>query len=52
MNRYNFKDVEKKWQTYWETNKTFKSKIIKNKKKFYCLEISLSQSIDNPSFLS
>ena len=39
MNRYNFKDVEKKWQTYWETNKTFKSKIIKNKKKFYCLEM-------------
>ncbi len=39
MNRYNFKDVEKKWQTYWETNKTFKSKIIENKKKFYCLEM-------------
>ena len=39
MNRYNFKDVEKKWQTYWETNKTFKSEIIKNKKKFYCLEM-------------
>ena len=39
MNRYNFKDVEKKWQKYWETNKSFKSKIIKNKKKFYCLEM-------------
>ncbi len=37
--RYNFKIIEKKWQGYWEKNKTFKAKIVKNKKKFYCLEM-------------
>ncbi len=37
--RYNFKIIEKKWQEYWEQNKTFEAKIIKNKKKFYCLEM-------------
>ena len=39
MNRYNFKEIEIKWQTYWEKNKTFKTQIQKNKKKFYCLEM-------------
>ena len=39
MERYNFKLVEKKWQNYWEKDKTFKSVISKNKKKFYCLEM-------------
>ena len=39
MERYNFKIVEEKWQKYWHTNKTFKSEINKNKKKFYCLEM-------------
>ena len=39
MDRYNFKTVEKKWQTFWEENKSFKSEIDKNKKKFYCLEM-------------
>ena len=39
MNRYNFKVVEKKWQSYWEKNKSFKSKLDKSKKKFYCLEM-------------
>ena len=37
--RYNFKVVEKKWQNYWLKNKTFQAKIIKGKKKFYCLEM-------------
>jgi len=37
--RYNFKITEKKWQEYWEQNKTFTAKIIKDKKKFYCLEM-------------
>ena len=31
MERYNFKLVEDKWQKYWQENKTFKSKIIKDK---------------------
>ena len=39
MDRYNFKDVENKWQKFWEINETFKSKIDQNKKKFYCLEM-------------
>ena len=39
MDRYNFKIIEDKWQKYWEKNKTFKSKLDKNKKKFYCLEM-------------
>ena len=34
MERYNFKTVEKKWQKFWDKNKTFKKKINKNKKKF------------------
>ena len=38
-NRYNFRKVEEKWQKNWEKNKTFSSKIDKNKKKFYCLEM-------------
>ena len=37
--RYNFKEVEKKWQKIWEDTNAFASKIDKNKKKFYCLEM-------------
>ncbi|MDC1170281.1 leucine--tRNA ligase [Candidatus Pelagibacter sp.] len=37
--RYNFKTIENKWQKIWESKKVFKSKIDKNKKKFYCLEM-------------
>ena len=37
--RYNFKIIEKKWQDYWVENKSFEAKIIKDKKKFYCLEM-------------
>ena len=39
MDRYNFKTVETKWQSYWEKNKSFQTKLDKNKKKFYCLEM-------------
>ncbi len=39
MERYNFKIVEKKWQEFWKKNNSFKAKIEKNKKKFYCLEM-------------
>ena len=39
MERYNFKTIESKWQNLWSQNKTFNTKIIKNKKKFYCLEM-------------
>ncbi len=39
MNRYNFYNVEDKWQNYWEKEKIFKTNLDKNKKKFYCLEM-------------
>ncbi len=39
MERYNFKIVEQTWQKFWEDEKTFSTKIDKNKKKFYCLEM-------------
>ncbi len=39
MNRYNFKEIESKWQKIWSDKKVFKSKIDKSKKKFYCLEM-------------
>ena len=39
MERYNFSLVEKKWQDFWEKNKTFACKVDKNKEKFYCLEM-------------
>ena len=37
--RYNFKEIEIKWQNQWERDKIFESKINSNKKKFYCLEM-------------
>ena len=39
MERYNFRLIESKWQKFWVTNRTFETKIIKDKKKFYCLEM-------------
>jgi leucyl-tRNA synthetase len=39
MERYNFKDIEIKWQKYWEKNNFFSAKKQTNKKKFYCLEM-------------
>ena len=39
MERYNFKSIETKWQKFWEDDKTFSTKLDKNKKKFYCLEM-------------
>ena len=39
MERYNFKEIEEKWQKHWDENNVFKTKIDKNKEKFYCLEM-------------
>ncbi len=39
MERYNFKEIEDKWQKHWEKNNFFKVKKDKNAKKFYCLEM-------------
>ena len=39
MERYNFKTVEQKWQKFWHDNKVFSTKVDRDKKKFYCLEM-------------
>ena len=39
MERYNFKIIENKWQKFWDDKKIFSTKIVKGKKKFYCLEM-------------
>ena len=39
MERYDFKTIENKWQKTWAENKSFKTSLDKNKKKFYCLEM-------------
>ena len=37
---YNFNDIEKKWQKYWETNKTFAAKDCdKSRPKYYVLDM-------------
>ncbi len=37
IKKYNHKKIEKKIQKFWYKNKIFKTKINKNKKKYYCL---------------
>src|SRR5512137_1442717 len=36
---YNFSEIEKKWQQFWEENKTFKTVLDKSKPKFYALDM-------------
>ena len=36
---YNHLEVEKKWQDYWVSNKTFKAEIDENKPKYYALDM-------------
>jgi len=36
---YNFKEIEKKWQKYWEENKTFKTSDFSDKQKYYVLDM-------------
>src|SRR5574344_1415757 len=36
---YNFVEIEKKWQTYWAENKTFKVKEDPSKPKYYVLDM-------------
>ena len=33
--RYDFKNIEKKWQKYWYENKSFKVNEDENKEKYY-----------------
>lgn len=37
--KYIPQDIEKKWQTYWEEHKTFKTDYDESKKKYYVLEM-------------
>ncbi|MBO8131825.1 MAG: leucine--tRNA ligase [Candidatus Marinimicrobia bacterium] len=37
--KYPFKEIEKKWQKYWEENKTFKAIDFSPKPKFYVLDM-------------
>ena len=39
MERYNIKNVEKKWQDIWFSKKSDSATLDKSKKKFYCLEM-------------
>jgi leucyl-tRNA synthetase len=39
MERYNIKNIEKKWQDVWDKKKTNSAILDKSKKKFYCLEM-------------
>ncbi|MDP4468559.1 leucine--tRNA ligase [Staphylococcus hyicus] len=39
MVNYNHQEIEKKWQTYWLENKTFKTKDNLGQKKFYALDM-------------
>ncbi|MGM9924261.1 MAG: leucine--tRNA ligase [Bacillus sp. (in: firmicutes)] len=36
---FNHQDIEKKWQQYWESNKTFKTREDEGKRKFYALDM-------------
>ncbi len=36
--KYDFNEIEHKWQKYWEENKTFHVEADKTKPKFYCLD--------------
>ncbi|MFD2828963.1 leucine--tRNA ligase [Corticicoccus populi] len=36
---FKHRDIEKKWQKYWEENKTFKTEEEYDKKKFYALDM-------------
>jgi leucyl-tRNA synthetase len=36
---FNHQEIEKKWQTFWEENKTFKTSEEKGKRKFYALDM-------------
>ena len=36
---YNFKEIDQKWQKYWDDNKTFRSDSKSDKPKFYALDM-------------
>ena len=36
---YNFKEIEKKWQSYWAANQTFKAEVDNTRPKYYVLDM-------------
>ena len=36
---YNFKEIDHKWQQYWDQNKTFKTEDKSEKPKYYALDM-------------
>jgi leucyl-tRNA synthetase len=39
VEKFNHNVVEKKWRSYWDNHKVFKTSEDRTKKKFYCLEM-------------
>jgi leucyl-tRNA synthetase len=39
MADYNFQEIEKKWQSYWEKNQIFNAQVEPSKPKFYSLDM-------------
>jgi leucyl-tRNA synthetase len=39
MADYNFQEIEKKWQSYWEKNQIFNAEVDPSKPKFYSLDM-------------
>ncbi|TXK25017.1 leucine--tRNA ligase [Pontibacter qinzhouensis] len=39
MSEYNFNQIEKKWQRYWEENQTFRAEAGSTKPKYYSLDM-------------
>ena len=37
--KYNFQEIERKWQKFWEKNKTFKEEIDHSRPKYYVLDM-------------
>jgi len=37
MTNYNFSEIEKRWQEFWQKNKVFQTGISSGKPKYYCL---------------
>ncbi len=36
---YNFKEIEKKWQSRWKKERIYKTDMDSDRPKFYCLEM-------------
>ncbi|MCM8761992.1 MAG: leucine--tRNA ligase [Candidatus Omnitrophica bacterium] len=39
MEKYNFREIEEKWQKRWEEEEIYRAKFLSDKKKFYVLEM-------------